>query len=88
MEEARSLIKENAPEELTQRFVSENIVDSKEITKADFNHILKQVSEDEEEEDNSSLGEKIITSNKKLMLDNYMTDGILRLSQDNNFFGD
>ena len=59
-EEARSLIKENAPEELTQRFVSENIVDSKEITKADFNHILKQVSEDEEEEDNSSLGEKII----------------------------
>ena len=60
VEEARSLIKENAPEELTQRFVSENIVDSKEITKADFNHILKQVSEDEEEEDNSSLGEKII----------------------------
>lgn len=60
VQEARSLIQENAPEELTQRFVSENIVDSKEITKADFNHILKQVSEDEEEEDKSALGEKII----------------------------
>tara|TARA_B100002019_G_C21174955_1_gene550581 strand:+ start:744 stop:1001 length:258 start_codon:yes stop_codon:yes gene_type:complete len=60
VQEARSLIQENAPEELTQRFVSENIVDSKEITKADFNHILKQVAEDEEEEDNSALGEKII----------------------------
>jgi len=47
-------------EELTQKHVSENVIESKKITKKEFNELIKKVNKSDVILSNAHLGEKII----------------------------
>ena len=63
IEDAQDMVLRDSPDELYQVRVSEEIIDSRQISKKDFNKLLDKVVKESYEEggvNNAHMGEKII----------------------------
>lgn len=58
--EAISCLKKENLEELLQTHISENVIETKNITKKEFKDLIKKISKSKEIFSNAHLGEKII----------------------------